>query len=145
MPIRPDRAKLYPGGSIRSKEWRAFRASILDRAGYRCEGTDQFPHCRAENGRSHPETGSKVVLTVAHMDHDESHSDPERCRALCQRCHNAWDLPHRRANARRKTRSRYAHIDIEEVLQALDQDQTPLQIHREIDQQVEAIHGHQAR
>lgn len=116
MPIRPERAKLYPGGSIRSKDWLEFRAEILTRAGHACEGTPQFPACRAANGEPHPETGSKVVLTVAHMDHDESHADRARCRALCQRCHNAWDLPHRRANARRKIRERYAQIDIEDLI-----------------------------
>lgn len=119
MPIRPERAALYPGGSIRSKEWRAFRASILERAGHACEGTDHFPACRAANGQPHPETGSKVVLTIAHMDHDETHADPARCRALCQRCHNAWDLPYRRENARRKTRERYAQVELEDFIAAL--------------------------
>jgi hypothetical protein len=116
MPIRAERAKLYPGGSIRSKEWRAFRTEILARADHACEGTDQFPACRAANGEPHPETGAKVVLTIAHMDHDETHADPERCRALCQRCHNAWDAPHRKANALRKVRQRYAQIDIEDYI-----------------------------
>ena len=95
MPIRPERAALYPGGSIRSPEWLAFRAFLLFRAANRCEGTLDRPDCRAANGQPHPETGSRVVLTVAHMDHDETHADPERCRALCQRRHNRWDAPHR--------------------------------------------------
>jgi len=60
MPISAERMKRYPGGSIRSKEWREFRASIIGRAGNRCEGTPQFPECRAENGQPHPETGSRV-------------------------------------------------------------------------------------
>ena len=95
MPISAEKMTLYPGGSIRSPEWRAFRAALLARAGDRCEGTPQFPNCRAENGRTHPETGSVVVLTIAHMDHDRRHADPARCRALCQRCHLAWDRAHR--------------------------------------------------
>lgn len=104
MPIRADRMTRYPGGSIRSAEWKAFRAEILERAGNRCEGTPQNPDCRAENGAAHPVTGSKVVLTIAHMDHDESHRDPERCRALCQRCHNQWDAPHRARSRKEKGR-----------------------------------------
>lgn len=32
MPISPENMKLYPGGSTSSKEWKAIRASILDRA-----------------------------------------------------------------------------------------------------------------
>lgn len=116
MPISPDRMKLYPGGSIRSKEWKAFRKSILERAENRCEGTPHFPACRAENGKAHPDTGSRVVLTIAHMDHDETHADPERCRALCQRCHLRWDAPRHRASAARTRRRKAAQIDIEDYL-----------------------------
>ncbi|WP_202049821.1 hypothetical protein [Microvirga mediterraneensis] len=99
MPISAEKMKRYPGGSIRSPEWLAIRKAILDRAGNRCEGTPNRPECRAVNGEAHPETGSKVVLTIAHMDQDETHNDPANLRALCQRCHNAWDRPHRAINA----------------------------------------------
>lgn len=112
MPISRERMARYPGGSIRSKEWLAFRASLRERAGDRCEGTPTFPECRAVNGEAHPETGGKVVLTVAHMDHDETHADPKRCRLLCQRCHNAWDAPHRRLNAAATRRAKSAQLDL---------------------------------
>lgn len=113
MPISAERMKLYPGGSIYSKEWKSFRASLLERAGNACEGTPQHPECRAANGQPHPETGGKVVLTIAHMDHDESHADPERCRALCQRCHNKWDAPHRRVNAAKTRWAKSPQISME--------------------------------
>lgn len=116
MPISAERMKLYPGGSIRSKEWLEFRASLLMRAGNACEGTSQHPSCRAENGKPHPDTGGKVVLTIAHMDHDESHADPERCRALCQRCHNHWDAGHRRKNAAKTRRFKSPQSDLEDLL-----------------------------
>lgn len=116
MPISAERMKLYPGGSIHSKEWKAFRAKLLERADNRCEGTPQFPSCRAENGEPHPDTGGRVVLTIAHMDHDETHSDPNRCRALCQRCHNNWDAAHRRKNAAKKRRARSPQVDLEDLL-----------------------------
>jgi hypothetical protein len=116
MPISAERMKRYPGGSINSKEWKAFRAFLLHRAGNRCEGTPQHPECRAANSAPHPETGGKVVLTIAHMDHDETHADPERCRALCQRCHNKWDAGHRQKNAARTRRRKSPQIDIEELL-----------------------------
>mgnify|MGYP001795061103 FL=1 len=115
MPISAERMARYPGGSINSKEWKAFRAFILFRAANRCEGTPQHPECRAHNGQPHPETGSKVVLTIAHMDHDESHADPDRCRALCQRCHNKWDAPHRKVNAARTRRLKSPQIDMFEA------------------------------
>jgi len=43
----------------------------------------------------------KVILTVAHLDHDETnpHPDPKRLRALCQRCHLTYD---REDNLRRR-------------------------------------------
>ena len=112
MPISPEKAKNYPGGGIHSKEWKAFREFLLHRADNRCEGTPQHPECRAENYKLHPETGGKVVLTIAHMDHDESHADPKRCRALCQRCHNKWDAPYRKVNAAKTRRDKSAQIDL---------------------------------
>ncbi|MGU3668615.1 hypothetical protein ACLBX9_30910 [Methylobacterium sp. A49B] len=66
------------------------------------DGTPQFPGRRAVNGELHPETRSKVVPTIAHMDQDPGHNDPSNLRALCQCCHNAWDRPHRAVNASRR-------------------------------------------
>lgn len=61
-----------------------------------------------------------MVLTIAHMDQDESHADPSRCRALCQRCHNEWDAPHRQINAARTRRQKSPQLDIEDYLESLD-------------------------
>lgn len=121
MPISPEKMKNYPGGSIYSSEWKCFRAFILFRAANRCEGTPKRPDCRARNGEIHPETRGRVVLTIAHMDQDESHADPQRCRALCQRCHNEWDAPFRRKNAARTRRRKSAQIDIEDYLERTSQ------------------------
>ncbi len=83
-------------------DWANVRKRILERAGNRCEW------CGAENYLPHPITGSKVVLTVAHV----LNPDPMDCRAenlvlLCQRCHNGLDAPMRARHAaetrRRKT------------------------------------------
>ncbi len=43
--------------------------------------------CHAENYKPHPETGSKVILTVAHFDHNINNNSYENLFALCQRCH----------------------------------------------------------
>ena len=61
MPIKPENRARYP------KDWKQIRAVILERAGHRCEGSPDFPDCRAVNYEAHPETGSKVVLTIAHL------------------------------------------------------------------------------
>lgn len=116
MPINPEKMKLYPGGGIHSKVWKAFRAKILVRAENRCEGTPMHPECRAVNGGAHPITGSKVVLTIAHMDHDETHADTDRCRALCQRCHLRWDAKHHAKNAHITRRRKSHQIDIEDFM-----------------------------
>ena len=47
----------------------------------------------------------QVVLTVAHLDHTPEHCEDENLMAMCQRCHNVYDEPHRR-KTRRETRER---------------------------------------
>jgi hypothetical protein len=65
-------------------KWRLISRLIrYRRAGNRCEW------CQAANGQAHPVTGSKVVLTVHHVDHDISHNRFANLLALCQRCHLA--------------------------------------------------------
>ena len=108
MPISPDRMKLYPGGSINSPEWKAIRARILKRAGDRCECACG---CRAANHDTHPMTGSFVVLTIAHLDQDETNSADDNLKALCQRCHNRLDAPHRRKNAAKTRHNKRAARD----------------------------------
>jgi len=45
----------------------------------------------------------KVVLTVAHLDHDTTNNDPENIKALCQRCHNRYDMKQRVHNRKKKS------------------------------------------
>lgn len=52
--------------------------------------------------------GVKVVLTVAHVDHDPSNNDPANLRALCQRCHLVLDRHQHARNAAETRRSRKA-------------------------------------
>lgn len=92
MPIKPENKKLYP------KNWPEVRARIRKRSGGKCE------FCGAENHKPNPATGSKVVLTVAHLDHNPANCDDENLRDLCQRCHLRYDAKHHAENAR-KTRN----------------------------------------
>ena len=98
MPISKKNMKLYPGGSIHSKEWRLIRARLLQESGNRCEGTDRYPGCGRENRTTIPGKTSLVVLTVAHLDHDPRNNDRLNLRVLCQRCHNTHDAIHRKKN-----------------------------------------------
>lgn len=92
MPINPENRKLYPSN------WKDIAASIRARAGNRCEGSPAYPDCRAENGQPHPATRSRVVLTVAHLDHDPRNCAPDNLKAWCQRCHITYDAPRKAAD-----------------------------------------------
>ena len=109
MPIRPENRKRYP------KDWGAISKRIRDRAGNRCEGSPFFPDCRAANGEPHPETGSKVVLTVAHLDHKPENCADDNLRAWCQRCHNAYDAAERRRGIRERLHARQLAISLTTV------------------------------
>lgn len=95
MPIRPDQRARYPS------DWKAISLRIRkDRAKWRCEGSPgHYPDCRARNGLPHPVTGSKVVLTVAHLDHQPENVSDENLMAMCQRCHLTYDAKHHAMNA----------------------------------------------
>lgn len=102
MPIHPDNAKRYP------KDWKAISLRIrFQRAQGRCEcdGRCGQVHaggrCEARHGCAHPETGSVVVLTTAHLDHVPEHSDDDNLMAACNKCHLAYDAAHH-AESRRK-------------------------------------------
>lgn len=88
MPIRKENQKRYPS------EWPMISLWVRVCAGWRCEW------CGAVQGAPHPKTGSRVVLTVAHLDHMPENCAPNNLAALCQRCHNQYDAPMRRAGIR---------------------------------------------
>ena len=90
MPIRPEMRARYPADwPLRSRFVRFVRARN------RCEW------CGAENGKPHPVTGSRVVLTVAHVDdHRPEAASLLNLAALCQKCHNGHDAPMRQARRR---------------------------------------------
>lgn len=50
--------------------------------------------CNAENYQPHPVTGSRVILTVAHIDQDKDNNRFSNLAALCQRCHLSHDRPY---------------------------------------------------
>jgi hypothetical protein len=118
MPIIKEKAKLYP------KNWKAIRAEILSRANNCCECKGEcgskhaFGECLAPNhslnrwletdgvlyGYSASD-GKKIVLTIAHLNHNPRDSRRRNLKAFCQRCHNRYDSTHRQKNAS-KTRDR---------------------------------------
>lgn len=102
VPIRPENRARYPA------DWRAISLEVRQRAGFRCEGSPRYPDCRAINGEEHPDTFSRVVLTVAHLDHVPENvgtaGDRPNLKAWCQRCHLTYDAAHHAQTARETRR-----------------------------------------
>lgn len=117
MPIKKENQKRYP------KDWKLISMRIrFERAENRCEcagdcGTDhssepfnvqygRYPsaRCTAFNYFEHPITGSKVVLTVAHLDHAPENCDLKNLKAMCQRCHLRYDSKMHAVNRKRGLR-----------------------------------------
>lgn len=88
MPIRPENKDRYP------KNWKEIRSKVLARAAS-CE------NCGAKNYHPNPVTKSKVVLTIAHLDHTPENNDLVNLKALCQLCHNRYDLKFRLKNRKK--------------------------------------------
>lgn len=112
MPIKAENAARYP------KDWKAIVAEVRGRAGNRCEGSPAYPDCRAANGEPHPVTGSRVVLTTAHLDHQpENNGEPgnrPNLRAWCNRCHLTYDAKH---HARTAAATRRAKLGVGDLFQ----------------------------
>ena len=97
--------------AIYPPDWRTERRpGILERAAHRCE------ECHVENYslvERHYKNGevrmTKIVLTVAHLDHDPENWDvsDNRLRAWCRRCHLNYDR--QECQARRVGRQAASH------------------------------------
>lgn len=133
MPIRPDQRALYPKDwkaiSKRIREERAgnkceqckapngqyVARGMAQHAGtYMLEDGETFDdttgaHLGASRGSEYElDRMVRIVLTVAHLDHDPSNNADENLRALCQKCHLRHDQAHHQKNAAATRRSRKA-------------------------------------
>lgn len=108
MPIKPENKAKYP------VNWSSVIVPMIRaRSGGRCEFTmTNGARCEARQYLPHPITRSKVVLTVAHLNHDPADCRPENLLDSCQRCHNRYDNAHRKKNAAATRRSRMGMDDL---------------------------------
>lgn len=123
-----DRA-LYP------ENWEQTGAVIRERAQGRCEcmgecglhppiptrlpdgSTTQIARrCREIHGTDARWARGRVILTVAHLDHDPANNDPENLRALCQRCHNRIDTEDRQKHAAETRRRKKGNGELFDVV-----------------------------
>ena len=120
MPIRPENRDRYPA------DWKAISYRIrTERAKGRCECTGECGRpdwhlnptdgrCENVNGGHAIGTGSRVVLTVAHLDHTPENCDDANLKAMCQGCHLHYDREHHA-----ETRSRTAAAELDAQMEAL--------------------------
>jgi 5-methylcytosine-specific restriction endonuclease McrA len=96
-PIRPEMAHRY------GEAWAVLALTLKFCADYRCEcdGRCGRPaehledgRCRNRQGEPAYGTGSKVVLTIAHLDHEPSHNERSNLMVACQGCHLHYDREH---------------------------------------------------
>lgn len=118
-PIRPENRDRYP------ENWRELSAEVrFDRADRRCEcngecgrGTHEG-RCPNIHGKPAYATGSEVVLTVAHLDHQPENNDRANLKAMCQGCHLNYDRDHHaesRAKNRRRERAEAGQMEMQGV------------------------------
>lgn len=123
MPIKPENRGRYP------KDWKAIRQRILERAGHKCEkcavpnrcyrnrctGSITYDEMTVESWAEDGELATRIVLTIAHLDHQPENCDETNLRAWCQRCHLAYDHEHHQVNARTTRRKGRAAGDLFET------------------------------
>lgn len=118
MPISPENKKLYP------KNWPIIRQRILYASDHKCEfcglrnhiigyrdDNRNFVECNGNPGEIiNTSEGDKkimkVVLTIAHLDHDPTNNHRSNLKALCQQCHNRHDAKHRAISRQQRKKGR---------------------------------------
>lgn len=136
MPIKPENKRRYPAN------WNEIRKRILDRAEHCCERChinnyaeifrgqcDDFGTFMTADGHVYDATtgfnlgwrarddycwhkSTRIVLTIAHLDHTPEHCEDENLQALCQRCHLLHDIDHHNETRRKTMRERKAIGDL---------------------------------
>lgn len=110
MPIRPENKARYPG------DWKTISHRIrFDRAQGRCECAGECgtpgcgpERCTAIHGAPNAWSGKNVVLTTAHLNHTPEDVRDANLKAMCQRCHLAYDRDH---HAQTRAASRRTQLD----------------------------------
>jgi hypothetical protein len=100
MPIKRDRRHLYGPPKV----WDAIARSVKDAAHWMCK------NCGATHGMPHPTNGKRTVVTVAHLDHNETNCALSNLRSLCAPCHLAYDAAHHAKNAAATRRAKRASV-----------------------------------
>lgn len=85
-----------------SKYPKNWKTEIRPRILARSKGDGDYEKCEwcgAPNYRQLVGRESRVVLTIAHLNHDTTDNRDENLAALCQRCHLSYDAKYHAMNA----------------------------------------------
>jgi hypothetical protein len=78
-------------------------------------GNDMFDnvlnHCFDKKGN--PTRALKIVLTIAHLDHDITNNCPTNLKALCQKCHLSYDKEHHKKNAQQTIKTKKGLLELQ--------------------------------
>jgi 5-methylcytosine-specific restriction endonuclease McrA len=99
MPIKPENKNRYP------KDWAQIRERIQLRANDKCEwcGVVNYSWINRKTRElclSDEHDAVKIICTTAHLDHTPKNCEDSNLAFLCQRCHNRYDMPHRKQTIR---------------------------------------------
>ncbi len=99
------------------KNWKQISKEIKHRAGERCEcegecGLHHGRRCIEINGIKAHYANGKIVLTVAHLNHNPKDNKRKNLKAMCQRCHLRYDSKHHQKNANITRRKKKAIKDL---------------------------------
>lgn len=76
--------------------WHQISKLVRAEANNRCEECSLLNHSFVKReGKIKP---TKIILTVAHMDHDKTNNRRSNLKALCQKCHLGHDIQQHVAN-----------------------------------------------
>lgn len=108
-PIRPEERDRYPA------DWDQISLRIKERAAWRCEcdgrcgrGTHDGRCPNVHLGVAYG-SGSRVILTTAHLDHVPENCADDNLMAMCQGCHLHYDREHHAETARATRLAKAAH------------------------------------
>lgn len=99
--------------SVYPKNWKQISNEIKARAKNQCEceGECKLHHgrrCIERHGEKAHYANGKIVLTVAHLNHNPKDNRRKNLKAMCQRCHLRYDSKHNQQNARKTRREKKA-------------------------------------
>lgn len=112
-PIRASEKVRYP------KNWKQISFWVREESGGRCEcveecGLHPWGRCVETNGRKAFFAKGKIVLTVAHLDHQPENCARKNLKAMCQRCHLRYDRDHHKETAANTRRSKSRQIEFKD-------------------------------